>query len=124
MATDTENSSQKQDAAFAGPMMCVEAPQLLAAAEEIGDAPNRMLRNGVVVTAAQLRKAGEILRDGPQPEVRLPRRLASKSNMPGFIDREAQPRNGSLVFTVGILPSRTYRITKRGVAREVETRAA
>lgn len=96
------------------PMMCVEAPELLAAADEIGDAPNRMLRNGVVVTAAQLRKAGEILRDGPQPVAN-----GTKANMPGFIDREAQPRNGSLVFQVGILPSRTYRITKRGVAREV-----
>jgi hypothetical protein len=103
---------------FVQPLLCVEAPQLLAAADEVGDAPNRVLRNGVVVTAAQLRKAGEILRDGPQPVAN-----GIEAKMPGFIDRMEQPRNGSLVFTVGILPSRTYRITKRGVAREVEAHA-
>lgn len=95
--------------------MCVEAPQLFLAADLIADFPSATLVNGVVVTAAQLRKAAEILRDGPQPVAN-----GIKSNMPGFIDREAQPRNGSLVFNVGILPSRTYRITKRGNAREVE----
>jgi hypothetical protein len=102
---------------FVSPLMCVESPQLLAAADEIGEAASRVLRNGVMVTAAQLRTAGELLRDGPQPIAN-----GIRANMPGFIDREAQPRNGSLVFQIGILPCRTYRITKRGVAREVEPR--
>ncbi len=100
-------------------LMCVEAPQLRAAIEQMGDAPSGTLRNGVVVTSAQLSTAAGLLEDGPQPEIRFPRRLRSKSNRPGFIDRKSQPRNGSLVFTVGILPSQTYRITKKGTAREV-----
>lgn len=100
---------------FVRPLMCVEAPDLLAAADRLPDGETGILRNGVAVTSAQLRKAGEILRDGPQPIAN-----GIKANMPGFIDRLAQPRNGSLVLHVGILPSRTYRITKKGVAREVE----
>lgn len=97
------------------PMMCVEAPQLLAAADEMDSAGHatRTLRNGVTVTSAQLRAAGEALRDGPQPVCN-----GLRSNMPGFIDRKAQPRNGSLVFTIGVLPSRTLRITKKGTARD------
>lgn len=93
------------------PLLMVTAPQLLAAADELDG--RGKLRNGVVVTAAQLRKAGEILRDGPQPICN-----GIKADMPGFIDAERQSGK-SLSLQVGILPSHFYRIDKIGRARAV-----
>lgn len=90
--------------------MMVNATQLLSAAEQLeasGEA-QRAMTNGVVVTPAQLRKAGEILRDGPQSVAN-----GIKSDMPGFIHRDQQ-KDGVLVFQVGILPSRTYEIDAAG----------
>lgn len=97
-------------------LLMVEAPALFSAAdalEETNLTTPVALRNGVKVTAAQLRKAAEILRDGPQPIVN-----GIKSNMPGFIHREDQTGK-SLVLKVGIIPSTTYRIDKLGRAREI-----
>lgn len=95
-------------------LLMVEAPQLFAAADEIEGCDHaHRLRNGVPVTAAQLRKAAEILRDGPQPMCN-----GQQSNMPGFIHRDQQIGK-SLIFQVGILPSKTYRIDKLGRARIV-----
>lgn len=91
------------------PLLMVTAPQLLAAVEDMPNAA--WLRNGVEVTRAQLQKAAEILRDGPQPVCN-----GIKDDMPGFIHREQQTGR-SLVFQVGILPSRTYRIDRVGRAR-------
>lgn len=91
--------------------MMVDGPQLLRAADQI-DKPTALL-NGVVVTSAQLRKAGRILSDGPQSVCN-----GLRSNMPGFIDADAQTGK-SLLLQVGILPSRKYRIDKIGRARDV-----
>lgn len=93
-------------------LLVVTAPGLLVLAERIGDQPGRaVLRNGVKVTGAQIKKAGEILRDGPQPVVN-----GLQDDMPGFIDKEKQTGK-SLTLQVGILPSRTYRIDAIGRAR-------
>lgn len=92
------------------PLLMVTARQLLSATENMPRAAR--LRNGVAVTRAQLQKAAEILRDGPQPVCN-----GIKSDMPGFIDREAQ-KGKSLIFQVGILPSRMYRIDRVGRARQ------
>lgn len=92
-------------------LLMVTGPQLLDAAEKLGTRKRGTLRNGVRVTAAQLRKAGEILRDGPQPVCN-----GIRDDMPGFIHREQQTGK-SLVLQVGILPSSTYRIDAIGRAR-------
>jgi len=63
----------------------------------------------VIVTAAQLRRAGVILRDGPQPVAN-----GIKADMPGFIEPESQYGDGTLVLQVGILPSRLYEIDPAG----------
>ena len=95
-------------------LLLVEAPALLAAADALEETKISVrLRNGVKVTPAQLRKTAQILSDGPQPFCN-----GIKSNMPGFIDRDAQTGQ-SLVFKVGIIPSTTYRIDKLGRARKV-----
>lgn len=90
-------------------LMMVSAPQLLKAVEEMGE--TGVLVNGVKVTKQQVRKAGEILRDGPQPVCN-----GIAADMPGFIDKAAQSGK-SLTLQVGILPSRIYRIDKLGRAR-------
>lgn len=92
------------------PLLMVTAPQLFTAVEFMPEAAR--LVNGVEVTRAQLKKAAEILRDGPQPVAN-----GLRADMPGFIDRAAQ-RGRSLVLQVGILPSRTYRITRTGRATQ------
>lgn len=115
--TDSHDAAERGHDSKLRPLLMVTAPQLFAAVEEMPNAAT--LRNGVEVTRAQLQRAAEILRDGPQPVCN-----GLKSDMPGFIDREQNRRRGrSLVFTVGILPSHTYRITKAGRATEVESDA-
>jgi hypothetical protein len=90
--------------------MMVTASELLVAADRMKD--EAILANGVRVTRAQMQKAAEILRDGPQPFCN-----GIGSEMPGFIG--APPKGKSLVLQVGILPSRAYRIDKLGRARPV-----
>lgn len=98
----------------ADPLLMVTAPGLLVLAERIGDGAERVvLRNGVKATGPQIKKAGEILRDGPQPVV-----YGLQDDMPGFIDK-AKQTGKSLTLQVGILPSRTYRIDSIGRAKLV-----
>jgi hypothetical protein len=89
----------------------VTGPQLLAAAEDMPNAAT--LSNGVAVTRAQVQKAGEILRDGPQPFCN-----GIKDDMPGFIFR-SQQRSTSLVLNIGVLPNRRVRITPTGRVKEL-----
>ena len=91
------------------PLLVVTAPWLFNALDIMNETAT--LRNGVQVTKAQVRKAAEILRDGPQPIAN-----GIQDDMPGFIDRNVQSGK-SLVLQVGILPKRTYRIDKLGRAR-------
>lgn len=67
------------------------------------------LKEPVPVTPEQLEAAGQILADGPQPICN-----GIKDQMPGFIEAEQQEQEDVLVFQVGILPSRTYRIAQDG----------
>jgi hypothetical protein len=94
-------------------LMMVTAPQLLAAAEDMPNAAT--LRNGVSVTRAQIQKAAEILRDGPQPVC-----SGLQSDMPGFIFR-SQQKGKSLVLNIGVLPSRRVRITPTGRVKELSS---
>lgn len=98
-------------------MMMVEAPTLFAAVTQLrsGNRREGLLRNGVMANVDQLRKAGEILRDGPQPYCN-----GVASHMPCFIYAEDQSGR-SLTIHVGILPSRRYRIDVLGRARELPT---
>lgn len=83
--------------------MIVYAQQLLTAADEMEQrrSPKGALSNGIVVTPALLRKAGEILR----------------SDMPGFLETESQDGRG-VILQVGILPARRYRIDGAGEATD------
>ena len=93
-------------------LLMVTAPQLLAAAETMPNAAT--LSNGVGVTRAQVQKAGEILRDGPQPMCN-----GLKDDMPGFIFKSEQ-KGKSLLLNIGVLPSRRVRITPTGRVRELD----
>jgi len=92
-------------------MMLVFGPQLVDAAAEMRERGLQVgrLREPVAVTPEQLETAGRILSDGPQPIAN-----GITADMPGFIDAEQQEHPGVLVFTVGILPSTTYRIDRSG----------
>lgn len=94
-------------------VMMVTGPQLLRAADDLGELQTARLRNGVTVTHAQIRRASEILRNGPQPVCN-----GITSDMPGFIDAERQ-KPYVLVLQVGILPSRCYEIDPSGTASSV-----
>jgi hypothetical protein len=94
-------------------LVMVTAPQLLAAVEDMPEAAK--LRNGVSVTRAQVQKAGEILRDGPQPVCN-----GIRDDTPGFIFR-SQQKGKSLVLNIGVLPSRKVRITPTGRVKELPT---
>lgn len=91
--------------------MIVLAQQLLDAANEMRARGTKLgqLKEPVKVTPDQLQKAGEILRDGPQPVAN-----GIRSDMPGFIHAENQETDDVLVLDVGILPSRQYRIGRDG----------
>lgn len=91
-------------------LMIVYAQQLLDAADEMEDrgSARGSLKNGVTISPAQLRTAGEILRDGPQPVCN-----GIEADMPGLIDSNAQT-DKSLIFQVGILPSKLFRIDELG----------
>lgn len=99
--------------------MIVYAQQLLDAAAEMraeGRQLGRLSEEPIKVTAAQLQKAGEILRDGPQPIAN-----GIKSDMPGFIDAEDQARDDTiLTLHVGILPSTAHHIARDGVLLDGE----
>ncbi len=84
---------------------------MLAAAEAMPNAAT--LKNGVAVTRAQVQKAGEVLRDGPQPVCN-----GLRDDMPGFIFR-SQQKGKSLVLSIGVLPSRRVRITPTGRVKEL-----
>jgi hypothetical protein len=94
-------------------LLMVTGPQLLAAAEDMPSAAT--MTNGVTVTRAQVQKAGEILRDGPQPVCN-----GIRDDMPGFIFR-TQQKGKSLVLNIGVLPSRRVRITPTGRVKELPT---
>jgi hypothetical protein len=64
---------------------------------------------GVYVTPAQLGAAAKLLREAA-PSVCN----GDVQERPGFIERQAQGDPSVLVFQIGILPSTTYRIHRRG----------
>jgi hypothetical protein len=64
-----------------------------------------ILRNGVKANARQLRKAADLLREGEAEP-------SAWEERPGFI--EASKAEDILVFSIGILPSTTYRINREG----------
>lgn len=91
--------------------MIVFAQQLLSAAGEMrkGGIKLGLLKEPVAVTPDQLQRAGEILRDGPQPIAN-----GVTADMPGFIEPDSQDSDDVLVFQVGILPATTYKIDRDG----------
>jgi hypothetical protein len=96
--------------------MIVSSASLLRGAQAIresgrGTAP---LGNGVVVSAAQLEKAAEILQEADPAVITSPRRMASSQERPGFIEPESQETDEALVFQMGILPSIIFRIDRDG----------
>ncbi len=90
-----------------------KAAEILAADKNRPKDGKVLLRNGVRVNPAQLFKAGQILRNGPQPIAN-----GISANMPGFV-RANDQTGKSFVFCVGIIPQKIYRIDTRGRAREV-----
>lgn len=90
--------------------MLVNSKQLDDAAEEIIRRGRSQVipKVGKLVNAAQMRTAARLLREA-QPSVCN----GIKEERPGFIESE-QPDPNTLAFTVGILPSTTYRINRRG----------
>lgn len=80
-----------------------KGPRLLPAAER-------------EVSAAQLDAAAAILRNGEKSVITSPPGLASEHELPGFIDKGRQDPNDPnvLVFEVGIIPARLYRIDRQG----------
>lgn len=91
--------------------MIASSDSLENAAACLGDSElPAVLRNGVKANAAQLKKAAQLLRDS-DPSICngiVAERL-------GWIDSVAQELGtGVLVFEIGILPSTTYRIDRKG----------
>lgn len=92
-------------------LMGVNSGQLEAAAlnlEETG-VPSAILKNGVKVTSAQLRKAADILKKA-DPSICN----GVKAERPGFIDSEDQFGEETLVFSVGIIPSHLFNLGRDG----------
>ncbi len=98
--------------------MMLFASQLMEAAGQLragGRALGVLVKEDVPVTPDQLETAGRILAEGPQPVAN-----GVKSDMPGFVEADQQEDPEVLLFQVGILPSRTYRIARDGTALEDE----
>lgn len=92
--------------------MLVSSKVLVAAAEELRSdgSTHRALKNGVIVTPAQLDTAAKILRDA-EPSICN----GNVQERPGFIEPEQQDDDQQeLIFVMGILPSATYRIDREG----------
>ena len=88
--------------------MIVNSKQLDNAADEIGEGA-RKTKEGVLVTAAQLRTAARILREA-EPSVCN----GLSAERPGFIEAEDQDDPDVLVFQMGILTGASYRIRPDG----------
>jgi hypothetical protein len=71
--------------------------------------PQRIPAEGVVVNAPQLDAAAQLLRDA-EPSICN----GDVQERPGFIEWRQQEKPAVLVFEVGILPSITYRIDRKG----------
>ena len=91
--------------------MIVFAKQLIGAAEEMRSRGINLgtLKEPVKVTPEQLATAGRIIAEGPQPIAN-----GMKADMPGFIEADQQESEDVLLLTVGILPSREFRIARDG----------
>lgn len=102
-------------------LMMVGSKALDGAADRIGaDLPDPApLANGVVVTAAQCRTAARIIRDA-DPSVITSASGGARVTLnepverPAYIDAGRQDDPKVLCLDVGILPTETYRIDRKG----------
>ena len=96
--------------------MIVSSKQLEEAAATIRrrKRPQRIRDTDIWATAAQMDTAASLLREAEPTVITSPLHMASTYERPGFIDSEDQDASGTLVLRIGILPSRRFRIGRRG----------
>lgn len=103
-------------------MICIDSMRLLQAAQTIRENQWEYgrFKEGVRASAEQCEKAAELLQDA-EPSIITGIRGTTSGTVnfqpqerPGFIAAEQQDDPQVLVFTVGIIPSTTYRIDRQG----------